>query len=280
MKKIILIEDESSVVSFIKKGLQELDFEVSVAFDGNTGISMVEENDFDLIILDIMLPGINGLDVCKEIRKNNKNIPILFLTALSSSENIVLGLESGGDDYLVKPFKFIELVARIKSLLRRSHQNNLEPTEVINENIYQFSDVTVNDYTKKVIRGGEEISLTSTEYKLLLYFLNNPEKVISRAEILDAVWGVNYELGTNVVDVYVNYLRKKLDNQEENKIIHTVIGMGYVLKNLSLCLEKLLPTKPKPCFCSCWFFPLLFCYLVVLFTFLLLIFRTNVFMNY
>jgi DNA-binding response OmpR family regulator len=208
MKKIILIEDESSVVSFIKKGLQELDFEVSVAFDGNTGISMVEENDFDLIILDIMLPGINGLDVCKEIRKNNKNIPILFLTALSSSENIVLGLESGGDDYLVKPFKFIELVARIKSLLRRSHQNNLETTEVINENIYQFSDVTVNDYTKKVIRGGEEISLTSTEYKLLLYFLNNPEKVISRAEILDAVWGVNYELGTNVVDVYVNYLRK------------------------------------------------------------------------
>ena len=136
MKKIILIEDESSVVSFIKKGLQELDFEVSVAFDGNTGISMVEENDFDLIILDIMLPGINGLDVCKEIRKNNKNIPILFLTALSSSENIVLGLESGGDDYLVKPFKFIELVARIKSLLRRSHQNNLETTEVINENIY------------------------------------------------------------------------------------------------------------------------------------------------
>jgi DNA-binding response OmpR family regulator len=177
-----------------------------------------------------MLPGINGLDVCKEIRKNNKNIPILFLTALSSSENIVLGLESGGDDYLVKPFKFIELVARIKSLLRRSHQNNLETTEVIDENIYQFSDVTVNDYTKKVIRGGEEISLTSTEYKLLLYFLNNPEKVISRAEILDAVWGVNYELGTNVVDVYVNYLRKKLDNQEENKIIHTVIGMGYVLK--------------------------------------------------
>ena len=231
MKKIILIEDESSVVSFIKKGLQELDFEVSVAFDGNTGISMVEENDFDLIILDIMLPGINGLDVCKEIRKNNKNIPILFLTALSSSENIVLGLESGGDDYLVKPFKFIELVARIKCLLRRSHQNNnLETTEIIDENIYQFSDVTVNDYTKKVIRGGEEISLTSTEYKLLLYFLNNPEKVISRVEILDAVWGVNYELGTNVVDVYVNYLRKKLDNQEENKIIHTVIGMGYVLK--------------------------------------------------
>ncbi len=231
MKKIILIEDESSVVSFIKKGLQELNYEISVALDGKSGIKMVEDNDFDLIILDIMLPDINGLEVCKEIRTKNKTVPILFLTALDSSENIVLGLESGGDDYLVKPFKFIELVARIKSLLRRSgHNNNIETQEVDDENTYQFSDLVVNDYTKKVIRGGTEISLTSTEYKLLLYFLNNPEKVISRAEILEAVWGVNYELGTNVVDVYVNYLRKKLDDKDDDKILHTVIGMGYVLK--------------------------------------------------
>lgn len=232
MKKIVLIEDESSVVSFIKKGLQEFGFEISVAFDGSTGIKLVDENDFDLIILDIMLPDINGLEVCKEIRKKNKTVPILFLTALDSSENIVLGLESGGDDYLVKPFKFIELVARIKSLLRRSNQNNdSESNEIENdENIFRFADLTVNDYTKKVSRNGAEISLTSTEYKLLLYFLNNPEKVISRSEILEAVWGVNYELGTNVVDVYVNYLRKKLDSQDDNKIIHTVIGMGYVLK--------------------------------------------------
>ena len=120
MKKIVLIEDETSVVSFIKKGLQEKGYDVSVAFDGLTGVSLVQENDFELVILDIMLPGMNGLDVCKEIRKTNKHVPILFLTALGSSENIVLGLESGGDDYLVKPFKFIELVARIKSLLRRS----------------------------------------------------------------------------------------------------------------------------------------------------------------
>ncbi len=232
MKKIILIEDESSVVSFIKKGLQEFGYEISVALDGSSGIKMVENNDFDMIILDIMLPDINGLEVCKEIRKTNKTVPILFLTALDSSENIVLGLESGGDDYLVKPFKFIELVARIKSLLRRSgHSNGAEPSEAENgDNIYRFEDLTVNDYTKKVTRSGAEISLTSTEYKLLLYFLNNPEKVISRSEILEAVWGVNYELGTNVVDVYVNYLRKKLDNQDDNKIIHTVIGMGYVLK--------------------------------------------------
>ncbi len=178
-----------------------------------------------------MLPDINGLEVCKEIRKQNKTVPILFLTALDSSENIVLGLESGGDDYLVKPFKFIELVARIKSLLRRSgHVNGSESNEIDDENTYQFSDLTVNDYTKKVTRSGAEISLTSTEYKLLLYFMNNPEKVISRAEILEAVWGVNYELGTNVVDVYVNYLRKKLDTQDDDKLIHTVIGMGYVLK--------------------------------------------------
>lgn len=233
MKKIILIEDETSVVSFIKKGLQESGYEVSVAFDGKTGVQLVRSNDFDLVILDIMLPEMNGLDVCKEIRKTNQLVPILFLTALGTSENIVLGLESGGDDYLVKPFKFIELVARIKSLLRRSTNGTtteIEEPEAGKEHVYQFSDLILNDYTKKVTRNGEEISLTSTEYKLLLYFLNNPEKVISRAEILDAVWGVNYELGTNVVDVYVNYLRKKLDNQEDNKLIHTVIGMGYVLK--------------------------------------------------
>lgn len=233
MKKIILIEDETSVVSFIKKGLQENGYEISVAFDGLTGAKLVKENDFDLVILDIMLPEMNGLEVCKEIRKTNTHVPILFLTALGTSENIVLGLESGGDDYLVKPFKFIELVARIKSLLRRSNGGSSadpEDDDVQSGHIYQFSDLSLNDYTKKVVRAGEEVSLTSTEFKLLLYFLNNPEKVISRAEILDAVWGVNYEMGTNVVDVYVNYLRKKVDTQEDNKLIHTVIGMGYVLK--------------------------------------------------
>jgi len=233
MKKIVLIEDETSVVSFIKKGLQEKGYEISVAFDGRTGVNLVQENDFDLVILDIMLPEMNGLDVCKEIRKTNQHVPILFLTALGSSENIVLGLESGGDDYLVKPFKFIELVARIKSLLRRSvpfSAPEIEEDETYNEYLFKFSDLTVNDYTKKVTRAGEEISLTTTEYKLLMYFLRNPEKVISRAEILDAVWGVNYDLGTNVVDVYVNYLRKKIDHQDDKKLIHTVIGMGYVLK--------------------------------------------------
>ena len=163
-----------------KEGTSGKGYEISVAFDGRTGVKLVEANDFDLVILDIMLPEMNGLDVCKEIRKTNKQVPILFLTALGTSENIVLGLESGGDDYLVKPFKFIELVARIKSLLRRSSNNpvpEIPEPEVNEEHIYKFSDLIVNDYTKKVTRGGEEVNLTSTEYKLLVYFLNNPEKL-------------------------------------------------------------------------------------------------------
>ena len=232
MKKILLVEDEAHVVSFIKKGLSEEGFEVSVAFDGKTGLQLAQENTFDLIILDIMLPEMNGLDVCKAIRTKNLQVPILFLTALGTPENVVLGLENGADDYLVKPFKFIELVARIKNLLRRidSKTSKTLQTEPENKHIYIFSDLKLNDYTKSVTRAEEEISLTSTEFKLLLHFLKNKNKVLSRMDILEAVWGVDYDLGTNVVDVYVNYLRKKVDAKSEDKIIHTVIGMGYVLK--------------------------------------------------
>lgn len=229
MKKILLVEDEAHVVSFIKKGLTEEGFEVSVAFDGKTGLQMVKDAGFDLVVLDIMLPQMNGLEVCSEIRKFNTNIPVLFLTALGTSENIVLGLETGADDYLVKPFKFIELLARVKTLLRRTDGNISNTTDPQEEYIYKIADLELNDYTKKVYRDEKEISLTSTEYKLLLYFMKHPNKVLSRLEILEDVWGVNFDLGTNVVDVYVNYLRKKIDFSE-NKLIHTVIGMGYVLK--------------------------------------------------
>lgn len=232
MKKILLVEDEAHVVSFIKKGLSEEGFEVSVAFEGKTGLQLAMENDFDLIILDIMLPEMNGLDVCKAIRNHNLQVPILFLTALGTPENVVLGLENGADDYLVKPFKFIELVARIKNLLRRIDGKAFksQPQEPEDAHIYSFSDLKLNDYTKSVTRADEEISLTSTEFKLLLYFLKNKNKVLSRMDILESVWGVDYDLGTNVVDVYVNYLRKKVDAKSDEKIIHTVIGMGYVLK--------------------------------------------------
>lgn len=231
MKKILLVEDEAHVVSFIKKGLSEEGFEVSVAFDGKTGLQLALENTFDLIILDIMLPEMNGLEVCKAIRVENQFVPILFLTALGTSENIVLGLENGADDYLVKPFKFIELVARIKTLIRRSKGKEPKSENKIEEEYtYIFGDLKLNDYTKTVTRANEEISLTTTEYKLLLNFMKNKNKLLSRMDILEAVWGVDYDLGTNVVDVYVNYLRKKIDTKSDEKIIHTIIGMGYVLR--------------------------------------------------
>lgn len=230
-KKILLVEDEANVASFIRKGLSEEGYEVSLAFDGNTGLSMALAGNFDLIILDIMLPGINGLEVCRAIRKQNKQVAVLFLTALGTSENIVIGLETEADDYLIKPFKFIELLARIRTLLRRTEQPLLTtPPSVDESELYRFGDLVVNDYTKTVTRGERSIALTSTEYRLLLLFLKNPRRVLARMDILENVWGVGFDLGTNVVDVYVNYLRKKIDRDKTRKLIHTVIGMGYVLK--------------------------------------------------
>lgn len=229
MKKILLVEDETNVISFIRKGLTEDGYEVTVAFDGDSGLTMALTFPFDLIILDIMLPNLNGLDVCEEIRKQKSEMPILFLTALGTAENIVMGLEKGADDYLVKPFKFIELSARVKSLLRRSNlqQNINTPSD---EYKFFIDDLELNDYTKTVKRKDEVILLTSTEYRLLYYFLKNQNRVLSRIDILENVWDINFNLGTNVVDVYVNYLRKKIDREKSNKLIHTVVGMGYVIK--------------------------------------------------
>ncbi|MEA1785687.1 response regulator transcription factor [Arenibacter sp. GZD96] len=226
-RTILLIEDDPRVCSFINKGLTEEGFTLTIAFDGETGLEFLTTTTYDLIILDIMLPNINGLEVCKKIRGNNTKIPILFLTALGSAENVVQGLTTGADDYLVKPFKFIELVARIKNLLRRS--DIFLPLTTVEE-IYTFLDLIQDDNTKTVTRDGQEISLTSTEYRLLLVFMQSPKKVFSRIELLEDVWGVNFDMGTNVVDVYVNYLRKKLEKYGGSRLIHTVIGMGYVLK--------------------------------------------------
>jgi two-component system, OmpR family, copper resistance phosphate regulon response regulator CusR len=228
MKKILLVEDEVHVVSFIKKGLTEEDFEVSVALDGDTGIRMASNSDFDLIILDIMLPDKNGIDVCKDLRNRHIYTPILFLTALNTADNIALGLNSGADDYLAKPFKFIELVARIKALLRRASTSG---SEIRNkENIYSVADLKVDDDAKTVERSGELISLTATEYRLLFTLIKNKGRVLSRIDLLESAWDINFNLATNVVDVYINYLRKKIDSAYEPKLIHTVIGMGYVLK--------------------------------------------------
>ena len=224
-KKILLVEDDPQVCNLVKKGLQEANFNVDIANDGEKGLLLAQSLPYDLVILDQMLPKMNGLDVCKKIRVKS-NVPIIFLTALGTSENIALGLNSGADDYLVKPFKFIELTARINSIIRRAGINTVEvlPT------VYKFSSIELNDNTKVVKVDGQLATLTSTEYKLLLLFLKTPEKVFSRQEILEEVWGINFELSTNVVDVYINYLRKKLDKLNCPKLIHTVVGMGYVFR--------------------------------------------------
>ncbi len=229
MKKILLVEDEASVVEFIKKGLTEENYDVSVAFDGTAAVKMALESSFDLLILDIMLPGKNGFEVCSELRARNIKAPILFLTALGASENIALGLNMGADDYLVKPFKFIELYARVNALLRRVSSTDSKPYEP-SKNMYFVADLVVNDDAKTVLRNNTAISLTATEYRLLLALIKSKGKVLSRPDLLESAWDINFNLGTNVVDVYINYLRKKIDSDSDSKLIHTVVGMGYVLK--------------------------------------------------
>ncbi len=225
MKNILLIEDEQNVSSFIKKGLEEENYSVYVVYDGQTGLEVLYQNLIDVIILDIILPGINGFEVCHNIRqKGYQEVPILMLTALGSTENVVRGLDMGADDYLVKPFKFKELLARVKALGRRK---NL--TIPVHRQI-RISDLVLDLDAKMVSRAGLEIKLTSTEYRLLEYLLINQRRVVSRVDILENVWDINFDMGTNVVDVYVNYLRNKIDKGFEPKLIQTVIGMGYVLK--------------------------------------------------
>ncbi len=229
MKRILLVEDEISLVHFIQKGLEEQGFEVSVALDGNVGYKMASEMAFDIIVLDIMLPGMNGLEVCKKLRTEHVTTPILFLTALSTSENIATGLDLGADDYLAKPFKFIELNARIKALLRRFDITSDTAAADDNE-VYTIADLRVDDKAKTVHRGGTEIKLTANEYRLLVELIKNKGRVLSRNTLLESAWDVNYNAGTNVIDVYINYLRNKIETDPSNKLIHTVVGMGYVLK--------------------------------------------------
>lgn len=227
MAKILLVEDESNVASLINRGLTEEGHEVSLAFDGEEGLRMAEGSEFDLLVLDIMLPGMNGLELCRAVRKSDNRVPILFLTALGTTENVVQGLDTGADDYLLKPFKLAELLARVRSLLRRSEKQTFSP-----DNVHKlvFADLELDDYAKTVKRAGIPVTLTATEYRLLELLLKNPRRVLTRMYILEHVWDVNFEMGTNVVDVYVNYLRKKIDKNFSPKLIHTVIGMGYVLR--------------------------------------------------
>lgn len=222
--KILLVEDEPSVATLINKGLTENGYSITVAPDGYIGYTIAKEHEFDIIILDIMVPGMNGIEVCKRLRQEKIITPILFLTALGTTENIVTGLNNGGDDYLVKPFKFAELEARLRSLNRR------RSLSLQDDDVFYIGEIAVNLDAKVVQLNDTVINLTSTEYRLLEYFIKNKNKVLSRLEILENVWGIDFNMGTNVVDVYVNYLRKKIEKVPDQKFIQTIVGMGYMLK--------------------------------------------------
>ena len=222
MMRILVIEDEKKVASFIKKGLEEEHYAVDIAHDGETGFYLSEINDYDLIVLDLMIPKIGGLEVLKRIRGKKNNVAVLVLTAKNSVEDIVRGLDSGCDDYLTKPFEFIEFLARIRALLRREKMDK--------EPLLKVGDLTLSLVTHKVMREGKEIDLTSKEYALLEYFMRNPDKVLTRTMISEHVWDYHFDSLTNVIDVYVNYLRKKIDKDFEPKLIHTIRGVGYIMK--------------------------------------------------
>lgn len=225
MANILVVEDEVNVSSFICRGLQEEGHNVDVAYDGAMGLSLACTRDYDVIMLDIILPQMNGLEVCERYRKKmGYAIPIIMLTALGSTDDIVKGLETGADDYIVKPFHFKELNARIKVLLRR------KDSSIATAKVYEFSDLKLDTDTKIVTRSGQEIVLTSKEFRLLEFFMANPGRVLSRTSLLEHVWDTNVDMNTNIVEVYVNYLRNKVDKNFSKKLIHTIIGMGYVLK--------------------------------------------------
>lgn len=223
--KLLVVEDEPNLLSVIRKGLSEKNHDVSAALDGTTALQMITENTFDVVILDIMLPDINGIEICRRVRAANNFVPILMLTALSSSENIVTGLNAGADDYLAKPFRFTELEARINALARRAGQEH-KSSEIIS-----IADLEIDRKAKTVKRGQDAILLTAKEFNLLYYLAKNTGSVLSREKILDNVWNINFDMNTNVVDVYINYLRNKIDKPYTTKLIHTLKGLGYVLKS-------------------------------------------------
>jgi heavy metal response regulator len=220
--KILVVEDEKKVASFIQRGLEEENFTVEIATNGEEGAAMAESNHYDLILMDIMLPKKDGLTVIKELRDKGINTPMLCLTAKDSVEDIVAGLDSGSDDYLTKPFAFAELLARVKALVRRGAQDR-------GAEVY-FADLRLDPVTHKVWRSEKEIDLTTKEYGLLEYFMRNPNQVLTRAMIAEHVWDYTFDSFTNIIDVYVNYLRKKVDKDHSKKLIHTIRGVGYVLK--------------------------------------------------
>ncbi len=223
--KILLIEDEKKIADTLSKGLKELNYHVETAYDGKIGLRLFESGTFNLVITDINLPGLNGYDLCKTIRSRNQHVPIIMLTALSETDDKIEGFDAGTDDYLVKPFEFKELLVRIRALLKRTMNQQLPAG-----NILKVADLELNVDSKEVSREGKPISLTAKEFQLLEYLMRNRNRVVSRADIAERVWELDFDTKTNVIDVYVNFLRKKIDRDFEPKLIHTQVGMGYIMK--------------------------------------------------
>lgn len=222
MVRILLAEDEEKVAAFIRKGLEENEYQVVLSRDGAAALKQVLNHQFDLVILDVMLPYVSGIELCKQIRLKYEQLPILILTALGSVEDKLTGFKAGADDYLLKPFHFEEMLARIEALLRRKQTDD--------SHLLIFEDIELNTLNNETKRAGQPISLTTKEFDLLVFFIRQKNKILSRQQIAKEVWGIDFDTGTNMIDVYVNYLRKKLEKGFERKLIYTVIGKGYILK--------------------------------------------------
>ncbi|MFN4144599.1 MAG: response regulator transcription factor [Runella sp.] len=222
---LLLVEDETKVAAFIKKGLEKQGFSVEIAADGREGQQLFDTHKYDLIILDVNLPYMDGTELAAYIRLKNQHVPILMLTALDTTADKLAGFEAGADDYLAKPFDFMELVARLKSLLKRASRPLNQPS-----NILKVSDLELDLDQKVARRSGQTVDLTAREFALLEYLMRNRNRVVSKVDIAENVWDIGFDTGTNFIEVYINYLRKKVDKDPTRKLIHTVIGMGYTLK--------------------------------------------------
>ncbi|MCK8494686.1 response regulator transcription factor [Spirosoma sp. RP8] len=220
--KILLVEDEERLASFIRKGMSAEGYEVEIAYDGRIGLSLFRGDEYGIIILDVNLPHINGIELCRMIRSENEAVPVLMLTALDSLADKSDGFNAGADDYLAKPFEFQELLLRVRALTRRSGTKQKQ--------VLRLADLELNLDTQTATRAGERLDLTTREYALLEYLMLNKGKIVSRIDISEQVWNLNFDSSTNVIDVYVSYLRKKIDKGFSPKLLHTIVGMGYVLR--------------------------------------------------
>lgn len=222
--KILIIEDEIKTVQSLKKGLEEHQMAVEFAHDGQSGLQLAETGQFDVIISDVVMPKMTGFELLKKLRAFGVETPVLLLTAMGATDDKVTGFEAGADDYLVKPFEFVELLVRIQALARRGKEG------ILPKNILSFSDIEMNIDAKTCTRSGKRVDLTPKEFALTEYLIRNQGRVVSKTEIAEKVWDINFDTGTNVIEVYVSYLRNKLDRPFDKKLIHTMFGLGYVLK--------------------------------------------------